>query len=247
MAVSLIVSDFKEEEGCRHAQAPRVLKYDEALKDEHDLEVELEDSEEENIVGKKRILRGKSSKEHGEGTGQWRRSRRTSSSVRGKTIDIHSDEEEGERKDKAKERQGRVNTAFNSGPRIVFQPCSPLPSSKQDYGGNSLFNAIAKAHKTLVIAPMTLISQWTDEIVAKTKEGSLRVHMYYGDKAERAVSRLGDAHVVVTSYGVLTSEMRSWVALQEQSHSTSAKVEMLTTQFAQAGNDAERERDREMR
>ena len=34
------------------------------------------------------------------------------------------------------------------------------------------------------MAPMTLIGQWTEEAIAKTKVGSLRVHMYYGDKGE---------------------------------------------------------------
>ena len=56
------------------------------------------------------------------------------------------------------------------------------------------------------------------------------------------MSRLREAQVVVTSYGVLASEMRSWLTMQEQSQATSQKVLSLTAQLAVAAN--ERERDR---
>lgn len=55
---------------------------------------------------------------------------------------------------------------------------------------------------TLVVAPMTLISQWCDELERSSKGGELRVLMYYGNKRESGADLQqeidGGVDVVVT-------------------------------------------------
>jgi len=72
---------------------------------------------------------------------------------------------------------------------------STATSSK---GGNSYSNS------TLIITPMSLLSQWKDEI-DRCFDGRMTVELYYGN--ERRGQRLGVApDVVLTSYGTLTSD-----------------------------------------
>ncbi|GAA5855673.1 hypothetical protein JCM8547_001639 [Rhodosporidiobolus lusitaniae] len=69
---------------------------------------------------------------------------------------------------------------------------------------------------TLVVAPMTLISQWCDELERSAKAGGgggLRVTMYYGNKRESGgelerMIEAGEVDVVVTSYGTLCSDYK---------------------------------------
>ncbi|BGP07126.1 DNA helicase rad5 [Rhodotorula toruloides] len=65
---------------------------------------------------------------------------------------------------------------------------------------------------TLVVAPMTLISQWCDELERSSKGGELRVLMYYGNKRESGADLQqeidGGVDVVVTSYGTLCSDFK---------------------------------------
>ncbi|GAA5986669.1 hypothetical protein JCM10908_003851 [Rhodotorula pacifica] len=65
---------------------------------------------------------------------------------------------------------------------------------------------------TLVVAPMTLISQWCDELERSSKGGRLRVLMYYGNKRESASDLQQEIEegvdVVVTSYGTLCSDFK---------------------------------------
>ena len=91
-------------------------------------------------------------------------------------------------------------------------------------------------HATLIVCPMSLIAQWAEEVTSKTSAGALSVIVYYGsnkdgsttqsasgggaDGASYTIGRdqraLYGADVVITSYGVLQSECRSWLALQEK-------------------------------
>ncbi|KWU47480.1 hypothetical protein RHOSPDRAFT_30907 [Rhodotorula sp. JG-1b] len=65
---------------------------------------------------------------------------------------------------------------------------------------------------TLVVAPMTLISQWCDELERSSKGRRMRVLMYYGNKRESASDLLQEIEegvdVVVTSYGTLCSDFK---------------------------------------
>jgi len=62
---------------------------------------------------------------------------------------------------------------------------------------------------TLVVAPMSLLSQWQSEMERASVPGTLEVALYYGDGREQLAARLqSGVDVVVTSYGTLTSEFR---------------------------------------
>ncbi|KAK6348986.1 DNA helicase rad5 [Orbilia blumenaviensis] len=68
-------------------------------------------------------------------------------------------------------------------------------------------------YTTLVVAPMSLLSQWASEAEAASKPGTLRTIIYYGsDKSLdlRAQCSAANSHnapnVIITSYGVVLSE-----------------------------------------
>lgn len=70
-------------------------------------------------------------------------------------------------------------------------------------------------HTTLIVAPMSLLSQWESEGYAASKLGSIRILVYYGTATGSLKLRKllcgPDAektapHVVITSYGTLVSE-----------------------------------------
>ncbi|TDZ73397.1 DNA repair protein RAD5 [Colletotrichum trifolii] len=66
---------------------------------------------------------------------------------------------------------------------------------------------------TLVVAPMSLLSQWHSEAEKASKEGTLKVMMYYGNEKANNLQALcceasaaSAPDVVITSYGVVLSE-----------------------------------------
>ena len=61
-----------------------------------------------------------------------------------------------------------------------------------------------RAARTLIVAPMTMIGQWEDEVRGRSRRGSLRTLLYYGEK--RGTPHLSRYDVVVTTYGVVASE-----------------------------------------
>ncbi|GAA6061262.1 hypothetical protein JCM10212_000703 [Sporobolomyces blumeae] len=81
------------------------------------------------------------------------------------------------------------------------------------------------ARATLVVAPMTLLSQWCDELErSSTDKGGLRVLMYYGAGRSSAKGLQEEidsgVDVVVTSYGILCSDFKkSGLAAEEKEKS----------------------------
>ncbi|KAK9764543.1 DNA helicase rad5 [Basidiobolus ranarum] len=58
---------------------------------------------------------------------------------------------------------------------------------------------------TLVVCPMSLLSQWRDEILHAFEPGTLRVKVYYGgDRAKDIGELCSDTDVVLTTYGTLS-------------------------------------------
>ncbi|XP_010493369.1 PREDICTED: putative SWI/SNF-related matrix-associated actin-dependent regulator of chromatin subfamily A member 3-like 2 isoform X3 [Camelina sativa] len=58
----------------------------------------------------------------------------------------------------------------------------------------------------LIVCPMTLLGQWKSEIEMHTKSGSLSVYVHYGQSRPKDTKLLSQSDVVITTYGVLTSE-----------------------------------------
>ncbi|CAK5019690.1 unnamed protein product [Meloidogyne enterolobii] len=75
------------------------------------------------------------------------------------------------------------------------------------------------ANSTLVIAPASLIYQWEKEIMDRVQEGLLRVFIFHGPKNKREISahRLSKYDIVITTYELLVSELKSRTKLIGQS------------------------------
>ncbi|KAF2825951.1 hypothetical protein CC86DRAFT_370792 [Ophiobolus disseminans] len=76
-------------------------------------------------------------------------------------------------------------------------------------------------YTTLVIAPMSLLAQWQSEAEKASKEGTLKVMMYYGSEKAVNLQKLCCAsnaanapNVIITSYGTVLSEFNQ-VAAQD--------------------------------
>ncbi|XP_024522203.1 DNA repair protein RAD5A-like isoform X2 [Selaginella moellendorffii] len=59
---------------------------------------------------------------------------------------------------------------------------------------------------TLIICPMTLLSQWRSELEAHVSPGTVSVFAYYGPDRSRDAKTLSKYDVVLTTYGVVQSE-----------------------------------------
>ncbi|KAJ6817439.1 putative SWI/SNF-related matrix-associated actin-dependent regulator of chromatin subfamily A member 3-like 2 [Iris pallida] len=58
----------------------------------------------------------------------------------------------------------------------------------------------------LIICPMTLLGQWKAEIETHAKPGSLTIYVHYGQSRPKDAKFLAQHDVVLTTYGVLSSE-----------------------------------------
>ncbi|KDQ63171.1 hypothetical protein JAAARDRAFT_119545 [Jaapia argillacea MUCL 33604] len=106
-----------------------------------------------------------------------------------------------------KRRQLRLDAAFRTVSRQVAKAAAPPKS-------------------TLIVAPTSLISQWSDELGRSSKPGTLRVLVWHGQNRldlEAALEGKDATDVVVTSYGVLASEH----AKGEKSSSPLFEIEWL--------------------
>ncbi|KAL2918126.1 hypothetical protein HK105_202053 [Polyrhizophydium stewartii] len=56
---------------------------------------------------------------------------------------------------------------------------------------------------TLIVAPVSLVMQWIQELHDKTKQGTLSVYMFYGQKRNKDPEFLKKFDVIVTSYSIL--------------------------------------------
>jgi SNF2 family DNA or RNA helicase len=77
------------------------------------------------------------------------------------------------------------------------------------FGGSPLsFKLQAKPLRrvktTLVVAPMSLLSQWRNEVLAHTQIPPDAVFSYYG--SDRSLGRIPDCSLVLTTYGVVAAE-----------------------------------------
>ncbi|KAM5354000.1 hypothetical protein ACJ41O_000650 [Fusarium nematophilum] len=103
-------------------------------------------------------------------------------------------------------------------------------SARQSAGGISSVNQLTRLGMnsetvlpapctTLVIAPMSLLSQWQSEAEKASKEGTIKIELYYGNEKSNNLQALCCASnaasapdLVITSYGVVLSEFSSIAA-----------------------------------
>ncbi|KAL8292853.1 hypothetical protein RQP46_000547 [Phenoliferia psychrophenolica] len=96
---------------------------------------------------------------------------------------------------------------------------------------------------TLVVAPMTLLSQWCDEL-ERSSGGGLTVCMYYGaDRANVQEQIDAGVDVVVTSYGTLVSDFKaSGGTLEEEAKSAAKKAKAKSKAKEQAKQDKKKKK-----
>ncbi|KAI5069906.1 hypothetical protein GOP47_0014249 [Adiantum capillus-veneris] len=78
--------------------------------------------------------------------------------------------------------------------------------SSQSKGHSCKSNACKKGGGTLIVCPMTLLSQWKTEIETHSKEGALSVYAHYGAGRTKDPHVLLGYDVVITTYGILSSD-----------------------------------------
>lgn len=76
-------------------------------------------------------------------------------------------------------------------------------------------NGACKRGPTVVVAPLSLISQWEEEIGSKT---SLSCLVWYGDQTKGKTSKDDfNCDVVITSYGTIQAEMQRKLKKEDKS------------------------------
>ncbi|KAB8303436.1 hypothetical protein EYC80_004861 [Monilinia laxa] len=59
---------------------------------------------------------------------------------------------------------------------------------------------------TLLVAPLSVVSNWEDQIKAHVKPGALKYYIYHGANRIKDVEKLSEYDVVITTYGSVASE-----------------------------------------
>lgn len=85
-------------------------------------------------------------------------------------------------------------------------PSDPPPESTKLHPLESRRKRARRGGGTLIVCPMTLLSQWKAEVEAHVARGALTAYCYYGTDRARERRVLTSADVVITTYGVLASE-----------------------------------------
>eukprot|EP01038_Epipyxis_sp_PR26KG_P014903 gene14903-20043_t len=89
-------------------------------------------------------------------------------------------------------------------------------------------------YPTLIICPLTLINQWSEEIRLKVKkEYSLSIYMYYGSDRNNNLKgkKLNEFDVVLSSYGILNSEARQYELLNQSTEKVSKQCKLFSTEW----------------
>lgn len=86
-------------------------------------------------------------------------------------------------------------------------------SSNADQRKALLRASVSKGKASLVVAPMSLIGQWRDELIRASAPGSITPVLYYADTKGDLLAQLesGKVDVVITSYGTLVTEYRRFL------------------------------------
>ncbi|EPQ29038.1 uncharacterized protein PFL1_03328 [Pseudozyma flocculosa PF-1] len=106
----------------------------------------------------------------------------------------------------------RARTAANA-PRQTSLASAFAASMAGDQRRAMLRASVARGKATLVVAPMSLLSQWRDELTRASQPGTLSAMLYYADSKADIIAQLesGKVDVVITSYGTLTTEYKRFI------------------------------------
>ncbi|KAG8471530.1 hypothetical protein CXB51_036343 [Gossypium anomalum] len=103
--------------------------------------------------------------------------------------------------DQPSDQGGEAIDVFGQSPNSV-KTATKFPSfDKLSKQRNKLANG-----GNLIICPMTLLGQWKAEIETHVQPGSLSLYVHYGQSRPKDAKLLAQNDVVITTYGVLSSE-----------------------------------------
>jgi hypothetical protein len=88
---------------------------------------------------------------------------------------------------------------------------------------------------TLVVCPLSLLSQWTQEIERRTSPKELSVYVYHGGSRNREPAFLAKHDVVVTTYSTLATEVCAPVLSRHSFICLVVLRAVATDPFGQAG------------
>ncbi|KAJ7555457.1 hypothetical protein O6H91_05G038800 [Diphasiastrum complanatum] len=71
---------------------------------------------------------------------------------------------------------------------------------------------------TLIVCPLTVLSNWVEQLSEHTRQGSLDVHLYHGADRAKDAKILASNDVVLTTYGILAKERNLPNSLLEKVH-----------------------------
>ncbi|CAM6085783.1 unnamed protein product [Calypogeia fissa] len=97
------------------------------------------------------------------------------------------------------------NTVPGMATQVDESAITQVPPAKFKIGSRDS-NGKLRGGGTLIVCPMTLLGQWKTEIETHVKPGVLSVLTYYGNDRMRDSKSLLEYDVVLTTYGVLTSD-----------------------------------------
>ncbi|KAG0266325.1 DNA helicase rad5 [Actinomortierella ambigua] len=99
----------------------------------------------------------------------------------------------------------RLDNAALDPPEEAF---SKLSTSVRATTATTTTTTFRPSKTTLIVCPMSLISQWRDEAV-RSSDGSLKIEVYYGnsrDLSDVELTRPSAPDILITSYGTIMSE-----------------------------------------
>jgi len=62
------------------------------------------------------------------------------------------------------------------------------------------------AKTTLLVCPLSTISNWEEQIQAHVQDGTMKWHLYHGNKRENEPKVIAGYDLVITTYQVIASE-----------------------------------------
>ncbi|OAA81499.1 SNF2-related protein [Akanthomyces lecanii RCEF 1005] len=93
-------------------------------------------------------------------------------------------------------------------------PVEPKAVSRNDIlGGNQpslgLTTVTRNSRATLIVCPLSTVTNWEEQVKQHVKSGALNVHIYHGPSRIRDAAKLASFDVVITTYGSVSNELSS--------------------------------------